>query len=65
MTDERSNLFAKATTVTQLFDALWYHATQCVTFNDLGQRLHSRRDREIAIADAHKRYAEISSDAVD
>lgn len=60
-----TNIFADATNVGQLFDALWYNAASVVE-NGKKQEAqdHPRylqRAREIAIGDAHKRYEELTS----
>lgn len=63
-----TNLFATSLTVTQLFDALWHRATAAVIEEYAGAKLEDRpfdgkniqRARELAIVDAHKRYAELT-----
>ena len=59
MTDQ-PNMFAEAENISQLFDALWYHATSCVQVAEDGGTGHSQRDRERAILDAHIRFGELS-----
>lgn len=63
MTD-RVNIFADVETVGQLYDALWYNATRVVKA-DPGPEVtfteYVRRAREIAVADAHRRYLELTS----
>lgn len=56
------NIFANAENVGQLFDALWYHATGCVEVVEDGGTGHSQKDRERAIAHAHRRYKELTDD---
>ncbi|AON96997.1 hypothetical protein BI081_gp110 [Mycobacterium phage Tonenili] len=61
MSDD-SNIFAGAETVGQLFDALWYAGMSTARANlpsDTTWTEWSRRSREIAVADAHKRYEEL------
>lgn len=71
MTD-RPNIFADAENVGQLFDALWYHAVSATLVEGLTAAKEDRswdntnvqREREIAIADAHKRFNELGDAAV-
>lgn len=62
MTDQ-PNIFTEAETVGQLFDALWHNATQVVQANvspEVSFTEYLRKARELAIADAHKRYQELT-----
>lgn len=54
------NLFASAENVGQLFDALWYHATQAVEVGAHGKLEHSQHARAHAISAAHKRFLELT-----
>ena len=63
MTD-RANIFADAENVGQLFDALWYNATEVVKANvdpEVTFTEYLRRAREIAIGDAYKRFNELTA----
>lgn len=60
---EPKNIFADAETVGQLFDALWYHATETVKANvdpETPFTEYLQRARELAIGDAHKRFQELN-----
>lgn len=65
---DRPNLFAEAENVGQLFDALWFNATEAAdkltkdTMMGDGEndpQATFRRAREMAIADAFARYDEL------
>lgn len=67
------NLFANAENIGQLFDALWYHATetadehvkiQMMGDGDVDPEDFFRKAREHAVGDAHKRFNELGDAAV-
>lgn len=60
----KANMFAESATVGQLFDALWYNATEAVRANvepEVTFTEHLRKARERAIGQAHQRYEEITN----
>ncbi|ACU41742.1 hypothetical protein SEA_IOTA_254 [Mycobacterium phage Iota] len=62
MSDD-SNVFAGAETVGQLFDAVWCAGLATAQANaqtEASWPEYARRARQIAVADAHKRYEEIT-----
>ncbi|QAY08271.1 hypothetical protein SEA_KAMRYN_256 [Mycobacterium phage Kamryn] len=62
MSDD-SNVFAGAETVGQLFDAVWCAGLATAQANAEAEASwpeYARRARQIAVADAHKRYEEIT-----
>lgn len=66
---ERPNIFVDAENVGQLFDALWFSATLAAEARVKHKASGAvadpdaffRKAREIAVADAHRRYQELTS----